>query len=136
MPRGIENIRSLQENPALIVAHRSSFYDTTLFDPAAYGDVGHTAQFAGLAHDKFDSFIGYIGQGNPATRFIVYSRGSWQDEAARAQWVTTIEERFPVLRGRVQAMKVPLDRATFRNPATGGEIRKLIEAQLKSITAR
>jgi hypothetical protein len=41
-----------------------------------------------------------------------------------------------VLRDRVQAMKVPLDRATFRNPATGGEIRKLIEAQLKSITAR
>lgn len=34
----------LQENPALIVAHRSSFYDTTLFDPAANSDVGHTEQ--------------------------------------------------------------------------------------------
>ena len=125
----------LQENPALIVAHRSSFYDTTLFDPTTYGDVGHTAQFAALAHDKFDLFIGYVGQGNLATRFIVYSRGSWQDEATRAQWVTTMEERFPVLRGRVEAMKVPLERATFRNPVTGGEIRKLIEAQLKLIAA-
>ncbi len=126
----------LQQNPALIVAHRSSFYDTTLFDPKVYGDVGHTAQFAALAHDKFDSFMGFIGQGNPETRFIIYSRGSWQDEAARAQYEVTIAERFPALRGRVQAMKVPLDRATFRNPTTGAEIRNLIEAQLKLIVAR
>jgi hypothetical protein len=121
----------LQEKPALIVAHRSAFYDTTLFDPAKYGDVGHTEQFAELAHDKFDLLIGYIGQGNPTTRFIVYSRGSWETEAARAQWVRAMEERFPVLRGRVQAMKVPLDRATFRNTTTGSEIRSLIETQLK-----
>jgi serine/threonine protein kinase len=126
----------LQENPALIVAHRSSFYDTTLFDAAAYGDVGHTEQFAALAHDKFDSFMGYIGQGNPQTHFIVYSRGSWPDEAARARWVTTMGERFPMLRGRVEAMRVPLDRATFRHPVTGGEIRALIEAQLKQLAAR
>jgi serine/threonine protein kinase len=129
-------LQVLQEKPALIVAHRSCFYDTTLFDPAKYGDVGHTEQFAELAHDKFDLFIGYVGQANPNTRFIVYSRGSWKDEAARAQWVRTIEERFPVLRGRVVAMKVPLDRATFRNPITGGEIRQLIEGQLKMIAPR
>ena len=126
----------LQEHPALIVAHRSSFYDATLFDAATYGDVGHTEQFAALAHDKFDSFMGYIGQEDPRTRFVVYSRGSWPDEAARMRWVTTMEERFPALRGRVQAMIVPLDRATFRNPVTGGEIRSLIEAQLKLVAAR
>jgi predicted Ser/Thr protein kinase len=129
-------LQVLQENPALIVAHRSCFYDTTLFDPSKYGDVGHTRQFAELAHDKFDLFMGYVGQGNPNTRFIVYSRGSWQDEAARSRWVREIEERFPVLRGRVEAMKIPLDRATFRNPTTGAEIRKLIEAQLKVIATR
>ncbi len=129
-------LQVLQENPALIVAHRSCFYDTTLFDPAKFGDVGHTAQFAELAHDKFDLFIGYVGQANPNTRFIVYSRGSWADEAERSQWVKTMEERFPVLRGRVEAMKVPRDRATFRNPTTGGEIRNLIEEQLKVFTAR
>jgi hypothetical protein len=122
----------LQENPALIVAHRSAFYDTTLFDPKTYGDVGHTNQFAELAHDKFDSFIGYVAQANPRTRFVVYSRGSWQDEGARGQWQTTIQERFPSIRGRVVAMKVPLDRATFRNAVTGSEIRKLIEDQLKA----
>ena len=104
--------------------------------PKVYGDVGHTAQFAALAHDKFDSFMGFIGQGNPETRFIIYSRGSWQDEAARAQYEVTIGERFPALRGRVQAMTVPLDRATFRNPTTGVEIRNVIEAQLKLIVAR
>jgi serine/threonine protein kinase len=121
----------LQENPALIVAHRSCFYDTTMFDPAKFGDVGHTEQFAALAHDKFDTFVGYVGQGNPQTRFVVYSRGSWRDETARAQWVTTMEQRFPTLRGRVNAMKVPLDRATFRNPTTGADIKTRIQSALK-----
>jgi hypothetical protein len=129
-------LQVLQEKPALIVAHRSCFYDTTLFDPAKYGDVGHTEQFAELAHDRFDLFMGYVGQANPNTRFIVYSRGSWKDEAARALWVRTIQERFPVLRGHVVAMRVPLDRATFRDPITGGEIRQLIEGQLKAIAPR
>src|SRR4029077_15124651 len=62
----------LEANPALIVAHRSCFYDTTLFDPAKYGDVGHTDQFAGLAQDKFDAFLGYVGQANPRTRVLAY----------------------------------------------------------------
>jgi serine/threonine protein kinase len=126
----------LQENPTLVVAHRSAFYDTTLFDPAKYGDVGHTQQFAELAHDKFDLFIGYIGEGNPRTRFVVYSRGSWDNDAASAQWIRSMEERFPTLRGRVQSMKVPLDRATFRDMTTGDEIRKLIETALKESQPR
>jgi len=121
----------VQESPALIVAHRSSFYDTTLFDPTKYGDVGHTQQFAALAQDKFDAFMGYVGETNPQTRFVVYSRGSWRDEPARVQWIATIEQRFPVLRGRVDAMRVPLDRATFRNPITGAEIKRRIENMLQ-----
>jgi hypothetical protein len=121
----------LEANPALIVAHRSCFYDTTLFEPGKYGDVGHTAQFAALAHDKFDSFVGYIAQGNPQTRFVVYSRGSWADEAATARWVSTLEQRFPALQGRVEAMKVPVDRATFRNPLTGADIKKRIRSVMR-----
>jgi hypothetical protein len=35
------------------------------------------------------------------------------------------------LKGRIDAMKVPLDRATFRNAATGAEIRERIIAMLK-----
>jgi serine/threonine protein kinase len=121
----------LEANPALIVAHRSAFYDTTLFEPGKYGDVGHTAQFAALAHDKFDSFVGYIAQGNPQTRFVVYSRGSWADEAGPGRWVTTMEQRFPALRGRVDAMKVPADRATFRDPLTGADIKKRIRSMMR-----
>jgi hypothetical protein len=66
----------------------------------------------------------------------VYSRGSWNNDAARAQWVRTMEDRFPTLRGRLQAMRVPLDRATFRDPTTGDEIRKLIESALKKSELR
>jgi len=121
----------LQENPTLIVAHRSCFYDTTMFDPVKYADIGHTAQFAGLAHDKFDAFMGFIATASPQTSFVVYSRGSWRDEAAPAQWVVSMEQRFPQLHGRVDAMKVPLDRATFRNPVTGREIKQRIVKMLK-----
>ena len=39
-------------------------------------------------------------------------------------------QRFPPLRGRIDAMKVDLSRATFRNPVTGAEIRKLIVGML------
>ena len=35
------------------------------------------------------------------------------------------------LRGRVNAMKVPMDRATFRDPTTGAEIKTRIESMLK-----
>ena len=108
------------------MAHRSCFYDATML-----GEASRQPGFIALSHDKFDAFIGYIAQGDPQTRFLVYSRGSWTDDAARGDWVTSMEQRFPLLRGRVEAMKVPLDRATFRNPVTGGEIRKLVEAQLK-----
>ena len=121
----------LQENPTLIVAHWSCFYDTTMFDPARYADVGHTAEFAALAHDKFDAFMGLIATASPQTGFVVYSRGGWRDEADRTQWVMSMEQRFPQLRGRVDAVRVPLDRATFRNPLTGGEMRQRIAKKLK-----
>jgi len=41
-----------------------------------------------------------------------------------------MEQRFPPLRGRLDAMKVPLDRATFWNPIIGQEIRRRIVAAL------
>jgi hypothetical protein len=36
-----------------------------------------------------------------------------------------------MLRGRVDAMRVPLDRATFRTAITAADIRKRIENRLK-----
>jgi tRNA A-37 threonylcarbamoyl transferase component Bud32 len=114
----------LQQNPDLIVAHRSLFYNATLG-----GDQEFARLTAPLARDKFDMFMGYIGQGNPRTRFLVYSRGSWGgDPQVRQRWVESVESRFPALRGRVTAWQVPLDRATFRDPTTAAEIRAQVEA--------
>ena len=115
----------LQENPALIVAHRSCFYDATIL-----GDASRQTPFVNLSWDKFESFAGLVAIANPRTKVLAYSRGSWAEEADRAKWVTAMEQRFPPLRGRLDAMKVPLDRATFRNPVTGAEIRKKIVALL------
>jgi len=59
------------------------------------------------------------------------SPGSWADEAGPGRWVTTMEQRFPALRGRVDAMKVPADRATFRDPLTGADIKKRIRSMMR-----
>jgi hypothetical protein len=116
----------LQETPVLIIAHRSCFYDTTMFEPAKYGDVGHTDEFAGLAHDKLDAFMGFIAAASPQTRFVVYSRGSWVDDAARGNRVVPIHQRFPLMFDQVDAIKVPLDRAIFQNHVTGGAMRQRV----------
>jgi len=115
----------LQETPALIVAHRSCFYDATML-----GDASRQTEFVNLSWDKFEAFAGLVAQANPRTKVLTYSRGSWADEASRAKWVASMEQRFPPLRGRIDAMRVPLDRATFRNPQTGADIRKLVVALL------
>lgn len=83
-----------------------------------------------LSWDKFETFAGFIAQGNPRTRILAYSRGSWTSEDARARWIVSMERRFPPLGGRLDAMRVPLDRASFRNPVTGDEIRQRIVAML------
>ena len=116
----------LQEDPALIVAHRQCFYDSTML-----GEASRLAPFIALSWDKLELFAGFVAQGNPRTQILVYSRGSWNDDAARTQWIASVEQRFPPLRGRLDAMRVPFDRATFRNPTTGAEIRQHIVAMLK-----
>ncbi len=117
----------LQQNPDLIVAHRSLFYDATLGGDPEFAQLTYP-----MAADKFDMFMGYIGQGNPRTRFLVYSRGSWDgDPQVRQRWVESVESRFPALRGRVTAWQVPLDRATFRDPTTAAEIRAQVEALME-----
>jgi serine/threonine protein kinase len=111
----------LQEQPALIVAHRSCFYDATIL-----GEASRALPFINLSWDKFELFAGFVAQANPRTLILAYSRGSWRDENERRQWVTSMEQRFPPLKGRIDAMRVPLDRATFRNAQTGAEMRKHI----------
>ena len=120
----------LQEQPALIVAHRSCFYDATIL-----GEASREAAFVNLSWDKFELFVGFVAQANPQTLILAYSRASWSDENARRQWLTSMEQRFPPLKGRIHAMAVPLDRATFRNAQTGAEMRKRVVDLLKLETA-
>jgi hypothetical protein len=120
----------LQEQPALIVAHRSCFYDATIL-----GEASREAAFVNLSWDKFELFVGFVAQANPQTLILAYSRASWSDENARRQWLTSMEQRFPPLKGRIHAMAVPLDRATFRNAQTGAETRKRVVDLLKLETA-
>jgi Protein kinase domain len=115
----------LQESPALIVAHRSCFYDATML-----GEASRQRPFIDLSWDKFEIFAGLVAQANPRTKVLTYSRGSWADEAQRTRWVASMEQRFPPLKGRIDALRVNLDRPTFRNPETGAEIRKLVMAML------
>ena len=116
----------LLQNPAIVVAHKSCFWDATPDDDRELGRLTRP-----LAHDKFDTFLGYIGRGNPRTRFLVYSRGSWNNDAqVRQAWVESVEDRFPTLRGRVTAWQVPLDRPTYRDPMTAAEIHAQVETLL------
>jgi serine/threonine protein kinase len=110
----------LLEKPSLIVIHRSCFADAT---------VGMNPQSNALqiADKKLESFLGYVGLGNPTTRFLAYTRRS-EDQAA---WVSDLEKRFPQLKGRLVALTVPggLQHATFRDPET----KKMVREQVKSI---
>ncbi|MCX6552453.1 MAG: serine/threonine-protein kinase, partial [Acidobacteria bacterium] len=125
----------LRENPALILVHRSCFYDATLL-----GDPALDNRYAGViyphAADKLEVLLGYIALGNPRTRFVVYSRGSWATEAVKDAWVSAMTQRFPRLKGRIVAYKVPLDRATFRDPQTGAEIKAIVSNQLATLARR
>ena len=110
----------LRQKPTLIVIHRSCFADVT---------VGLDPQSTALqvADKKLESFLGYVGLGNPATKFLTYTRRS-EDQGA---WVLELERRFPQLKGRVVALTVPggPQRATFRDPTT----KKMVRENVKSI---
>ncbi|MEA3245308.1 MAG: serine/threonine-protein kinase [Gemmatimonadota bacterium] len=120
----------LSQNPDVILAHRSCFYDATLLGDTVL-DRKYAPQLYPPAADKFELFIGYIARANPHTQFVVYSRGSWKTEAEASAWITSIEHRFPAIAGRLTAYKVPLSRATFRNDSTAAEIKALTLAALR-----
>lgn len=129
----------LRQKPDLILIHRSCFYVPSGLDkqmaatspavPSPFLSQFET-EFYGRAADKLEVFLGYIALDNPRTKFLVYSRRSWTDDADRNRWVAALEKRFPQLRGRVTAWSVPLDRATFRNPKTGAEMKKMVVGAL------
>jgi hypothetical protein len=110
-----------QGNPTLIVIHRSCFADA---------DVGFDPQSNAMqtADSKIGGFLGYISLGNPATKFLVYTRRS-DDQTA---WASDLEKRFPQLKGRISIMSVPggAEHATFRNPETAKMLKEKVQSIL------
>jgi hypothetical protein len=111
----------LQQNPTLIVMHRSCFAEADApFDPQS------TA--IQVADSKIDAFLGYVGLGNPATKFLIYTRRP-DDKGA---WASDLEKRFPQLKGRVFTIHVTggPEHATFRDPTTAQALRQQVQAIL------
>jgi hypothetical protein len=129
----------LKQRPDLIVIHRSAFFHSVNlelgFGYAPYPDPETEAR----AHRVYDvvleklmAFFGYVGLGDPYTKFLVYSRGAppggWPEEQQRA-FVAEIEGRYPHLKGRVFTFQVLRDadgNASFREPRIGDAIRAKI----------
>jgi hypothetical protein len=124
----------LREDPSLFLVHRSCFFDATLLGEPAL-DEKYVDVLYPPAADKLEVLLGYIALANPRTRFVVYSRGSWKTESDRDAWVLAMTQRFPQLKERLTAFKVPLDRATFRHPQTAADIKAIVTQQL-SMPAR
>lgn len=110
----------LRQRPSLIVIHRSCFADAAVgFDPQSTATQ--------VADKKIESFLGYVGLGNPTTKFLIYTRRAGDQGA----WVLDLEKRFPQLKDRVVALTVPggAEHATFRDPET----KKMLRQKVKSI---
>ena len=112
----------LRERPSLVMMHLSSFARPT---------PNHESDRQPEAIERTRAFLAFVGVGNPATRFVVYTRG-YESEQERNAWVSETEERFPVLQGRVQMLHVPGgdEKATFRDPVVKQRVRELVIATL------
>jgi hypothetical protein len=103
----------LKQRPDLILIHRSAFFHSANlelgFGYPPFDDPEDDARFTRsylLVESKLITFLGYVGLGDPQTKFLVYSRGRggiWPDEE-RTAWVVDVERRFPPLEGRVGEM--------------------------------
>jgi serine/threonine protein kinase len=108
----------LRQHPALVMMHLSSFArpEGSTDDPTLQPD----------AVERTRVFLGLVGLANLHTKFIVYTRG-YGSEQSRNAWTTETEQRFPVLKGRLQMLHIPGDqRATFRDPTTQGLVREQV----------
>ena len=114
----------LKQNPTLLIMHLSSFADsrTETQEPL----------LTRYALEKLRAFLGYVGLGNPRTRFLIYTRWS-AAEFDSDKWIAETETRFPALKGRIAIMHVPggVPRATFRDPATAREISDRVSSMIR-----
>ena len=120
----------LKQDPRLILIHRSAFFHS-MNQELGFGYPGESASFDEarfrqlyeIADNKLAALLGFIGQENSATVFVVYSRGTgggWSDDQYRADWVRALEGRFPSLKGRVTTINVPggADGGSFHDEGT------------------
>jgi hypothetical protein len=114
----------LRQNPDLIISHLSCLLDARV----AGGQKPIYEHLFSVSGSRLLLFFGYVGVVNPRTRFLVYSRGEFNDPAHAAQWVRDAEARLPSLRGRLFTFAVPGGRvATFRDPDTARLIRERVQ---------
>jgi hypothetical protein len=129
----------LKQRPDLIVIHRSAFFHSINLELGygypPYDDpviAGRSERVYEIVIEKLMAFFGYVGLGDPYTKFLVYSRGAppegWVEEQQRA-FLAEIEGRYPHLKGRVFTFQVLRDadgKASFRQPRIGDAIREKI----------
>jgi serine/threonine protein kinase len=116
----------LNENPALIISHRSAFAapEAGLTEPEL------AAMFA-LSERRVQSFLGYVGLGNPRTKFIIYSR-NWDGVGGEQTWIHRVVARYPHLKGRLATILVTgATEPSFRDPASASRIRQAVIRQLE-----
>jgi hypothetical protein len=129
----------LKQRPDLIVIHRSAFFHSINLELGygypPYGDPvieARSERVYEIVIEKLMAFFGYVGLGDPHTKFLVYSRGApsegWVEEKQR-DFLAQIEGRYPHLQGRVFTFQVLRDadgNASFRDPRIGDAIREKI----------
>jgi len=106
----------IKQDPALILIHRSSLFHSMNQElgfgypgEATYDETRFKRLYA-IADNKLVALLGFIGELQPNTLFLVYGRGTgggWEDEQYRVTWVEQLEGRFPSLKGRVTTLAVP-----------------------------
>jgi hypothetical protein len=131
----------LRQNPDLILIHRSGFFHSMNLEMGfGYGDEPATLDerrwqlLYEYADNKLQAFLGIVGQGNPNTVFLVYSRGTGggSTDDYYIGWINQLEGRFPSLAGRVHAVVVPggVGNATFRDPETARLVSQRVQSLL------
>ena len=134
----------LEQNPALVLIHRSAFFHSMARDfevkyPAASEEPSiFFNKHYEIAENKLVAFLGYIADQNPNTQFVVYSRGTgggWADEEYRENWLRRIESRFQSLKGRVKPIPVPggVSKGSWQSPEGRRVIRALVDEMLSSM---
>jgi len=131
----------LRQSPDLVLIHRSGFFHPIAQelglvypDDAENFDEQQWSRTYAIADDKLIAFLGFVGIGNPNTKFLVYSRGTGGEFAGEnSAWVASVEGRFPVLSGRVHAMMVPggIDGGGYRRPDAISLVRQRVRDLLK-----